>query len=135
MEGNLCFSKRLTSHAVYVQPWPIVSCWHIPRDTQASNLEADKQGLQRRCADVEDLADRRRRQSEEARDRLQDALEELSRLKEACSGKDRIALEARAEAKHAAERLAAEWGREKAELKAGNEALVKRVVSQCGAQI
>lgn len=103
--------------------------------TQASNLEADKQVLQRRCADVEDLAGRRRRQSEEARDRLQDALEELCRLKEACSGKDRIALEARAEAKHAAERLATEWGREKAELKAGNEALVKRVVSQCGAQL
>lgn len=78
---------------------------------------------------MEDLASRRRRQLEEARDRLQDALEEASKLKEACSGKDTIALEARAEAKDAAERLAVEWGREKAELKATNEALVKRIVS------
>lgn len=99
--------------------------------SQVSTLEADKQALQRRCADVEESADRRRRQTEEARHRLQDALDEVFRMKEACTGKDRIALDARAEAKHASERLATEWGREKAELKTANEALVKRNVS-CG---
>ena len=92
-------------------------------------LEADKQALQRRCTDVEESANRSRRQAEDARDRLQDVLEEVSKLKEACAGKDSIALEARAEAKYASERLAAEWGREKAELKATNEVLTKRLVS------
>lgn len=96
---------------------------------QIATLEADKQALQRRCCDAEESLTRRRRQAEETRDKLQDALEEVLRLKEACTGKDRIALEARAEARHAAERLAEEWGREKAELKAANEALVKRIVS------
>ena len=85
--------------------------------------------MQRRCAEAEETAARRRRQAEEARDRLQDALEEASKFKEACAGKDRVALEARSEARHAAERLALEWGREKAELKAANEGLVKRIVS------
>lgn len=101
----------------------------LPPGYKATTLEADKQALQRRCGDAEDLAERRRRQSEEARERLQEAFDELSRLKQACAGKDRIALDARAEAKHAAERLAAEWGREKAELKTTNEALAKRIVS------
>lgn len=90
---------------------------------------ADKQALQRRCAEAEESAGRRRRQAEEARDRLQNAMEEVSKFKEACTGKDRVALEARSEARHAAERLAAEWGREKAELKAASEGLVKRLVS------
>ncbi|CAM9723282.1 unnamed protein product, partial [Ascophyllum nodosum] len=94
---------------------------------QICALEADKQALQRRCTDVEESANRSRRQAEDARDRLQDVLEEVSKLKEACAGKDNIALEARAEAKYASERLAAEWGREKAELKATNEVLTKRL--------
>ena len=41
-------------------------------------------------------------------------------------------MEGRSEARHAAERLAAEWGREKAELKAANEALAQRIVSGLG---
>ncbi|CBJ30404.1 conserved unknown protein [Ectocarpus siliculosus] len=94
---------------------------------RVSTLEADKKALQRRCAEAEDTTDRRRRQADDARDRLQDALEEVSKLKEACAGKDRVALEARAEVRHAAERLALEWGREKAELKAANEGLIKRI--------
>ncbi|CAM9789285.1 unnamed protein product [Pylaiella littoralis] len=92
-----------------------------------STLEADKKALQRRCAEAEEAEGRRRRQAEELRDRLQDALEEVSKFKEACAGKDRVALEARSETKHAAERLALEWGREKAELKAANEGLAKRI--------
>ncbi|CAM9159615.1 unnamed protein product [Laminaria digitata] len=94
---------------------------------QISTLDAEKKSLQRRCTEAEEATERRRRHSEEARDKLQDALEEASQLKEACAGKDRVALEARSEARHAAERLAAEWGREKAELKAANEALAKRI--------
>lgn len=96
---------------------------------QISALESEKQALLRRCTDAEDAASRRRRQAEEARDRLQEMLEEVSMLKEACAGKNRIALEVRAEAKHASDRLAAEWGREKAEFKATIEALTKRLVS------
>lgn len=86
--------------------------------------------MQRRCAEAEETAARRRRQAEDARERLQDALEEASKFREACAGKDRVALEARSEARQAAERLALEWGREKAELKAANEGLVKRIVSR-----
>lgn len=78
------------------------------------------------------MAARRRHQSEEARDKLQEALEEASTFKEACTGKDRVAMEARSEARQAAERLAAEWGREKAELKTTNEGLVKRIVRSGG---
>lgn len=95
---------------------------------QISTLDAEKKSLQRRCTEAEEATERRRRQAEDARDKLQDALEEVSQYKEACAGKDRVALEARSEARHAAERLAAEWGREKAELKAANEALAKRIV-------
>eukprot|EP00904_Undaria_pinnatifida_P009883 jgi/Undpi1/6024/HiC_scaffold_2.g01298.m1 len=94
---------------------------------QISTLDAEKKSLQRRCTEAEEATERRRRQAEDARDKLQDALEEVSQYKEACAGKDRVALEARSEARHAAERLAAEWGREKAELKAANEALAKRI--------
>lgn len=113
---------ELTS-AAHIRPLPPASPQKI------STLEADKQALLRRSTEAEESTARRRRQAEEARDRLQDALEEVSKFTEACAGKDRVALEARAEAKHAAERLATEWGREKAELKASNEALVKRIVS------
>lgn len=97
---------------------------------KTTNLEAARQAFQRRCAEAEDAAGRRRRQAEEVRDRLQQALDEVSSLREACAGKERMATEARAEARQAAERLATDWGREKAELKASNENLAKRTVSE-----
>lgn len=97
---------------------------------KTTNLEAARQALQRRCVEAEDAAGRRRRQTEEVRDRLQQALDEISSLREACAGKERMATEARAEARQAAERLATDWGREKAELKASNESLAKRTVSE-----
>eukprot|EP00903_Cladosiphon_okamuranus_P005510 g5490.t1 len=96
---------------------------------QISSLEAENKAVERRCGEAEETAARHRRQAEEARDRLQDALEESSKFREACAGKDRVALEARSEARHAAERLALEWGREKAELKASNESLAKRIAA------
>lgn len=60
---------------------------------------------------------------------MQEVLKEVSLAREACAGKDRMALEAKAEGRIAAERLASEWGREKADLKASNETLTKRLVS------
>ncbi|CAM9127504.1 unnamed protein product [Choristocarpus tenellus] len=91
-----------------------------------STIEADKQTLQRRCAALEEEASRRRRQLEVGQERLEEAVGELSRVKEVLAGRDRSVTEARAEAKCAADKLVVEWGREKAEMKATNEALEKR---------
>ncbi|CAM9941955.1 unnamed protein product [Discosporangium mesarthrocarpum] len=94
---------------------------------RVSGMETEKQALQRRCADLEQEASRRRRQAEEARERLEGALDEAARAREALAGRDRLVAEAKAEAKAAADRLGSVWGRERADLKAANEALTKRV--------